>query len=49
VCGPAGALGALLRGILGTHALLVRTDQAWQDGRWNLQYINRQEHLAGLT
>jgi len=55
VVAHAGTLGTLLRSILGTHALLVRTDQAavhclhWQAGRWNLQYVNRQEHLAGLT
>lgn len=46
-----GTLATMLRCILGTHALLVRTEQAavhclrWQDGRWNLQYTNRQEHL----
>jgi uncharacterized phosphatase len=50
----AGTLGTMLRTILGTHALLVRTEQAaahclrWEHGRWNLQYTNRQEHLAGL-
>jgi uncharacterized phosphatase len=47
-----GTLATLLRCILGAHALLVRTEQAavhclrWEDGRWNLQYVNRQEHLA---
>ena len=46
-----GTLGTMLCCILGTHALLVRTEQAavnclrWEDGRWNLQYVNRQEHL----
>lgn len=46
-----GTLGTMLRSILGTHALLARTEQAavhclrWEDGRWNLQYLNRQEHL----
>lgn len=46
-----GTLATMLRCILGTHALLVRTEQAavhclrWEDGRWNLQYANRQEHL----
>jgi len=43
-----GTLATVLRCILGVHALLVRTEQAgvhclrWQDGRWNLQYVNRQ-------
>jgi 2,3-bisphosphoglycerate-dependent phosphoglycerate mutase len=46
-----GTLATMLRCILGTHALLVRTEQAavhcvrWENGRWNLQYLNRQEHL----
>lgn len=46
-----GTLGTMLRTILGTHALLVRTELAavhclrWQDSRWNLQYVNRQDHL----
>ncbi|MGD8997395.1 MAG: histidine phosphatase family protein [Anaerolineae bacterium] len=45
-----GTLATMLRCILGTHALLLRTEQAaahclrWEDGRWNLQYANRQEH-----
>jgi broad specificity phosphatase PhoE len=49
-----GTLGTMVRTILGTHALLVRTDQAavhvlsWLGGRWNLQYVNRKEHLIGL-
>jgi len=49
-----GTLGTMVRSILGTHALLVRTDQAavhvlsWLGTRWNLQYVNRQEHLLGL-
>jgi broad specificity phosphatase PhoE len=49
-----GTLGTMVRTILGTHSLLVRTDQAaihllsWLGTRWNLQYINRQEHLTGL-
>jgi hypothetical protein len=44
----------MVRSILGTHALLVRTDQAavhvlsWLGARWNLQYVNRKEHLVGL-
>lgn len=46
-----GAFATMIRCILGTHTLLVRTEQAavhclrWEDGRWNLQYVNRQEHL----
>ncbi len=46
-----GTLGTLLRLILGSHTLLVRTELAavhclrWGEGRWNLQYVNRQEHL----
>lgn len=49
-----GTLGTMLRTILGTHALLVRTELAavhclrWEEWRWNLQYVNRQAHLAGL-
>lgn len=49
-----GSLATMLRCILCTHALLVRTEQAavhclrWEGGRWNLQYVNRQEHLVGL-
>jgi broad specificity phosphatase PhoE len=48
-----GTLATMLRCILGTHALLVRTEQAavhcvrWEDGRWNLQYANWQEYLCG--
>lgn len=51
VVGHGGSLATMLRCILGTHALLVRTEQAaahclrWENGRWNLQYVNRQEHL----
>jgi len=47
-----GTLGTMLRTILGTHSLLVRTEMAsihclrWEDGRWNLQYANRQEYLS---
>lgn len=50
-----GTLGTMLRTILGVHALLVRTEQAavhglrWKDGRWNLQYVNRQAHLVDPT
>jgi broad specificity phosphatase PhoE len=53
VVAHAGTLGTMLRCILGTHSLLVHTDQAavhslqWLDGRWIVQYLNRQEHLAG--
>jgi broad specificity phosphatase PhoE len=42
-----GSLATMLRCILGTHALMVRTEQAaahalrWEQGRWNLQYLNR--------
>jgi broad specificity phosphatase PhoE len=51
VVAHSGTLGTMLRTILGTHALLVRTEMAalhclrWEDGHWNLQYVNRQEHL----
>ena len=54
VVGHGGSLATALRLILGTHALLVRTGQTavhclrWEDGRWNLQYVNRQEHLVSL-
>lgn len=47
-----GSLGTMVRTVLGSHALLVRSDQAafhvlsWLGGRWNLQYVNRREHLA---
>lgn len=46
-----GSLATMVRSILGAHSLLVRTELAavhclrWEDGRWNLQYLNRQEHL----
>lgn len=49
-----GSLGTMVRTILGTHALLVRSDQAafhvlsWLGSRWNLQHVNRKEHLVGL-
>jgi broad specificity phosphatase PhoE len=48
-----GSLATMLRCILSTHAMRVRTEQTavhclrWEDGRWNLQYVNRQEHLVG--
>ena len=54
VVAHAGTLGTMVRTILRTHALLVRTDQAavhllsWLGVRWNLQYLNRQEYLVGL-
>lgn len=47
-----GTLGTMLRLVLGSHALLLRTELAavhclrWEEGRWNLQYANRQEHLV---
>jgi broad specificity phosphatase PhoE len=47
-----GTLGTMLRTILGTHALLLRTELAavhclrWEEGRWNLQYVNRQDYLT---
>ncbi len=53
VVAHAGTLATMLRCILGAHALLVRTDLAavhrlhWQESRWNLQYVNRREHLIG--
>jgi broad specificity phosphatase PhoE len=52
VVAHSGTLGTMLRTILGTHALLVRTEMAsihclrWQDGHWNLQYANKHEHLS---
>jgi len=55
VVAHAGTLATMLRGMLHTHALLIRTEQAavhclrWENGRWNLQYVNRQEHLATST
>jgi broad specificity phosphatase PhoE len=55
VVAHAGTYGTMLRGILGTQALLVRTDLAavhslsWGEGRWNLLYLNRQEHLNALS
>jgi broad specificity phosphatase PhoE len=50
-----GTLGTMLRTILGTHALLVYTEMAavhclnWENDRWNLQYLNRREHLLDST
>lgn len=52
VVAHAGTLGTMVRGILGTHALLVHTDQTavhglrFSEGRWVLQYLNREEHLV---
>jgi broad specificity phosphatase PhoE len=52
VVAHAGTLGTMVRCILGTHALLVHTDLAaihrlrWAEGRWSMQYMNRQDHLA---
>ncbi len=53
VVAHAGTLGTMLRGILNCHAMLVHTELAavhgliWEDGRWVLQYTNRQEYLRG--
>lgn len=47
-----GTLGTMVRGILGSHALLLHTDLtavhslSWDAGLWNLHYVNRQEHLT---
>jgi 2,3-bisphosphoglycerate-dependent phosphoglycerate mutase len=55
VVGHGGSLATMLRCILGAHALLVRTELTgvhclrWENGRWNLQYTNRQEHLVDLV
>jgi broad specificity phosphatase PhoE len=55
VVAHAGTLGTLLRSILRSHALLVHTDKTavhsllWWEGRWALQYLNRQEHLVAST
>lgn len=52
VVAHAGTLGTMVRCILGTHALLVHTDLAsvhrlrLAEGRWSMQYMNRQDHLA---
>ena len=52
VVAHAGSLATMLRCALNTHAMLLRTEQAavhclrWEDGRWNVQYVNRQEHLV---
>jgi probable phosphoglycerate mutase len=48
-----GALGTMLRCMLGVHAMLLHTELTalhglrLEDGVWNLQYANRQEHLIG--
>lgn len=55
VVAHAGTLATMLRGMLNIHALLIRTEQTavhclrWENDRWNLQYVNRHEHLATLT
>jgi len=52
VVAHAGTLGTMVRSILGAHALLVRTELTavhglrLEEGRWNLQYLNRREHLV---
>jgi broad specificity phosphatase PhoE len=52
VVAHAGTCGTMLRGILRTQALIVRTDLAavhhlsWQNGLWNVHCINSQEHLG---
>ncbi len=54
VVAHAGTCGTMIRAILGTQTVIVRTELAavhflsWENGLWNLQYINRQEHLNGL-
>jgi broad specificity phosphatase PhoE len=51
VVAHAGTLGTMLCSVLDSHALLVHTDQAavhslrWREGRWVLEYLNRQECL----
>lgn len=46
-----GTLGTMVRTILGSHALLVYTELAavhsllWENDRWNVQHLNRREHL----
>lgn len=46
-----GTLGTMIRGILGSHALLIHTDLtglhglSWQDGLWYMQFLNRRQHL----
>jgi broad specificity phosphatase PhoE len=55
VVSHAGTLATMLRAILGCHALIVRTEQtgvhalSWDGERWCLEYVNRQEHLGGLS
>jgi broad specificity phosphatase PhoE len=52
VVAHAGTCGTMLRGILRTQTLIVRTDLAavhrlsWQNGLWNVHYINSQEHVG---
>jgi broad specificity phosphatase PhoE len=51
VIAHAGTCGTMIRAILGTQTLIVRTELtavhclSWENGLWNLQYINCQEHL----
>ena len=55
VVGHGGSLATMLRCIVGVHTMLVRTEQTavdclrWQDGRWDVQYLNRQEHLLASS
>jgi broad specificity phosphatase PhoE len=51
VVAHAGTCGTMIRGILRTQSVLVRTELAalhslrWDDGRWTLRFLNRQDHL----
>jgi broad specificity phosphatase PhoE len=55
VVAHAGTLATMLRTILGCHSVIVGTEQTgvhalrWDSDRWFIQYINRQEHLVGLS
>jgi broad specificity phosphatase PhoE len=50
-----GTLGSIVRGLLGMHALLVHSDLTalhrlgWNNGRWELFFLNRTEHLVGMS
>jgi broad specificity phosphatase PhoE len=52
VVAHAGTVATMLRGILGVHDVLIGTDKSalhslrWENGRWALQFVNRQAHLA---
>jgi broad specificity phosphatase PhoE len=54
VVAHAGTLATMVRAILGCHSMIVATDQTgvhalgWNDERWFLRYLNRNEHLDGL-